>query len=85
MLNLLVGRDGEWWLARITVSGTCVDPRAGEWERGRTRAEALKKLGTKLRREIQRVERAHYRLSACLALVERAEKPQGGVDGDQEK
>lgn len=70
MLRIIVEetRPGVW-NAKATLSGRGISQTCMDWEGGRTKEEALKKLKTKLTKELKISLAACYRMKACLEMI----------------
>jgi hypothetical protein len=60
---------GKIWAARTTITHV---EGAGEWICGRTKAEAVKKLATKMKRLRNKLCQQIYRTDVCVNMAEAA-------------
>lgn len=72
MIKIKVEALKDTFRAKATLSGRCINGDFSKWEEAPTKEQALKKLKTKLTKELSLNDAANYRIQACLYLIDRA-------------
>lgn len=68
-LNIITRQTELTWWAKATLSGRGISENCKSWEFGRTKEEALRKLKTKLIKELKISWAANYRIESCIKII----------------